>query len=64
MSAFGDGDRRTEIYDLLVNLREHYDVRPSRVIAMALEAVHLFAEELADARDRAEESRAPAEIGK
>jgi uncharacterized protein YajQ (UPF0234 family) len=51
MSAFGDNDPRTAIYDTLRDVQQRFDFRNSRVMAAALEALSLFATEAADARD-------------
>lgn len=54
MSAFDDDDPRAKIYDLLKRIREDHDLRGSRVVALALDALRYYAEELADARDTSE----------
>lgn len=55
MSAFGDDDPRTDVYDFLRDIQQRYDMRNSRVIAVALEAVSMFATEAADSRDEAQD---------
>lgn len=46
MSAFGDGDPRTEIYDWIRDVQEQHGLTAAQAVAAALEALAYFAEEL------------------
>ena len=46
MSAFGDGDPRTEIYDWIRVVQQQHRLTEAQTVAAALEALAYFAEEL------------------
>jgi hypothetical protein len=52
MSAFGDGDPRTDIYNCLRQVQGDYDLKRDKLIAAALAALAFLAEQIKDSPQR------------